>query len=101
MRTNSTLIAAMTLALLAGCSGGGSGTSAGPSAAPNSGAVTAGQPSKVDKAASVARAIQASPDRADQILRDNGMTEQQFSDLMYEIAADPAMSAEYSAKVRP
>ncbi len=75
----------------------GSATEGRPPAAP---AMTA-QQTKVDKAALIAAAIQANPDNADQIFRQNGMTEQQFENLLYEIAADPEMSAAYNAKLRP
>jgi hypothetical protein len=55
--------------------------------------------SRVDKAVAVAKAVEANPGRADAVLREHGMTAQQFEDLMYEIAADPAMSEEYEARM--
>jgi hypothetical protein len=54
--------------------------------------------SKVDRAARISRAIQADPDHAEDVLRQNGMTEDQFEALLYEIAADPQMSRDYSAR---
>jgi len=101
MTTTCTLIGAAAALGLAACSSNsGSGTGSGASATPSQNA-SAGQTTKVDRAAAIARAIRANPDNADDILRQNGMTEQQYESLMYEIAADPAMSAEYSAKVGP
>src|SRR5262245_18708804 len=94
------LICAVTLGAvlaLAGCSSD-NGTTATPGA-PVHNTLTSAQQAKVNKAATIAASIQASPDNADAILRQNGMTEQQFEDLMYEIAADPAMSEAYNARV--
>jgi hypothetical protein len=48
-------------------------------------------------AATLANAIAANPTAADSILRANGHTQDSFQNLMYEIAADSAMSAVYSA----
>lgn len=49
------------------------------------------------RAASVANAIAANPSAADSILRAAGYTRDSFQKLMYEIAADSAMSAAYAA----
>jgi len=101
MRTTWTLIAAATVAGLNACSSNsGSGGGSGAAASSNQNA-SASQNTKVDRAAAVARALSSNPGNADEILRQNGMTEQQYESLLYEIAADPAMSAEYSAKVGP
>jgi len=51
---------------------------------------------KVLQAAKIADAIQADPDRAEEILAEHDMTEQAFADLMYEIAADEKMSADFA-----
>jgi hypothetical protein len=99
MNRKCTLVAVSALAL-AGCSSG-DGAAKGSGDAPANRATAPAQQTKVDRAATIARAIQANPDNADEVLRQNGMSEQQFDDLLYEIAADPAMSAEYNAKVRP
>ena len=48
-------------------------------------------------AAAVANAIAARPSAADSILSAAGMTRDSFQTLMYEIAADSAMSAAYAA----
>jgi hypothetical protein len=47
-------------------------------------------------AALIANAIAANPTAADSILKANGQTADGFQKLMYEIAADSAMSAEYA-----
>ncbi len=48
-------------------------------------------------AASIANAIAANPAGADSILRAAGHTRDSFQKMMYEIAADSAMSAAYAA----
>jgi len=48
-------------------------------------------------AAAVANAIAANPSAADSILQAAGYTPAGFQELMYEIAADSAMSASYAA----
>ena len=48
-------------------------------------------------AAAVANAIEANPAAADSILRAAGHTAEEFEALMYDIAADSAMSAAYAA----
>lgn len=96
MRLHCGLFAAAIVALAGCASSGGSGAGAGTEPA-RAGA----QPSKVDTAAAIARAMKADPDRADEVLQRYGMTEQQFEDLMYEIAADPEMSEAYAKQVGP
>lgn len=89
------LLTAGILAVLTGCEkGGGSGSSTTP--APKT-AVTASSP-KVDKAVAIARELEGS-DAVDQVLQKHGLTEQQFEDLMYEIASDPVLSEQYSSKL--
>jgi len=48
-------------------------------------------------AAAVANAIAANPSAADSILQAAGYTPAGFQELMYDIAADSAMSAAYAA----
>lgn len=48
-------------------------------------------------AAATANAIEANPSAADSILGAAGYTRDSFQSLMYEIAADSAMSASYAA----
>ncbi len=48
-------------------------------------------------AAAVANAIAAKPAAADSILRAAGYTREEFEKLLYDIAADSAMSAVYTA----
>ena len=47
-------------------------------------------------AATISNAIAANPAAADSILRANGHTAESFERLVYDIAADSAMSARYS-----
>ena len=101
MRTTCTLMAAAASLGLAACASNSGSSSASTPAPSGTQAVSSGQTAKVEKAATVARAIRANPDNAEQVLRQNGMTEEQYESLMYEIAADPAMSAEFNARVGP
>jgi hypothetical protein len=101
MKNVSTLIAALAAFGLSACSSNSGSTSTSSGSAPGAPASSSGQNSRVDNAAAVARAIRANPDNAEQILRQNGLTEEQYESLMYEIAADPAMSAEFNARVGP
>jgi hypothetical protein len=56
---------------------------------------------RAQTAALTANAIAARPAAADSILKAHGYTPDGFQKLMYEIAADSAMSAEYAgARVR-
>ena len=76
------------LALLLVACGGGSGK------APSPGATTT-TPSKAAQAAAVAKELKANPDDADAILKRHGMTQQQFEDLMFEIAEDEELTKAY------
>lgn len=57
-------------------------------------------PSWVDRVAAVARAIEQRPSAADSILAANDMTRAAFDSLIYEVAADPALTAAYEASRR-
>jgi hypothetical protein len=59
----------------------------------------AGSGSKADKAATIAKEVNASPDDAEAILKKHGMTEEEFEALMFEIADDPKLAEDYAAKV--
>jgi hypothetical protein len=50
---------------------------------------------EVTKAAAIADAIEANPDAIDEILAKHSMTADSFRDLMYDIAADAKMSADF------
>ena len=52
-------------------------------------------------AAAISNAVAANPSAADSILRANGHTPESFERLLYEIAADSAMSARYVAAKGP
>lgn len=47
------------------------------------------------RAARLALALQAAPDRSDSILAANSLTADQLEALMYKVAQDSALSAEY------
>lgn len=51
----------------------------------------------VTAAATISNAIAANPAAADSILRANGHTPESFERLLYDIAADSAMSSRYAA----
>ena len=91
----------LALTTLVGCAGNGDSAPRSTSqGAPTAGALTGDRLAKVEKAAQIANDVNARPNDAARILDAHAMTEQQFEELMYEIAADPAMSAEYDARVR-
>ena len=75
--------------LLAACSGSADKS-------PASGGTAPAIPEKAAKAARLAKELEANPDDADAILQRHGMTQQQFEDLMYEIAADETLSEAYA-----
>lgn len=97
----SMLVLAIAVALC-GCSNeGSSGSGSGTTESARTRPLTAAQQAKVDKAVAVNAALQAGSQDPDAILRANGLTEQQFDDLLVEIAADDAMSAAYTARTGP
>lgn len=93
-------LGAAALLLLAGC--GGRDEKASDTAAAAS-ATTSASPAddRARTAATVAKAIEANPAGADSILEANGYTRESFEELMYEIAADSALSATYAAAHAP
>lgn len=50
---------------------------------------------RVAKAAKLADEIEAAPQKADEILDENGLDRDKLDELMYEIAADEKLAAEY------
>ena len=87
------------LVAAAGCAGGertGDSAAAAVTPTPASSASTQNT-DRARTAAAVANAIAARPSAADSILTAAGMTRDTFQTLMYEIAADSAMSAAYAA----
>lgn len=52
---------------------------------------------KVDQAVTIAKELRAKPDDAEKILGQHNMTAEQWEALMYEIAEDPALAAQYEA----
>lgn len=79
-----------------GCARGGEQ----PDAAVAAAAATAATADRAVAAAALADAIAANPALADSILSSAGYTPDGFQKLMYEIAADSAMSASYTAARR-
>lgn len=71
----------------------------GAAAAPAPRALTDAERAMVDKAGAVARAIEANPDGAAQILQQHGLTQEQFEGMLYDIAADPDLTAAYTARL--
>ena len=54
----------------------------------------------VSLALTVAEGIQAAPASADSVLSANGLTRPGFDSLLYKIAADSTLSAQYAAGKR-
>lgn len=53
-----------------------------------------------NRAVAVARAIQATPARADSILAAHGLSRADFDALLYEIAADPSRARAYAETIK-
>jgi hypothetical protein len=53
----------------------------------------------VSQAAEIARAIEADPDTAEQVLERHDLTVEEFEQMMYEIRADPELSKAFEAAV--
>lgn len=80
---------------IAGCTAAPSGENS--STEPVAGSETAAPlADDVQKAVTIANEIDASPDRAAEILAAHGMTQEAFQELMYEIAQDPDKSEAYA-----
>ncbi len=88
--TRTTAIATFSLMLLAACAGGDE-------QAESAAARDTTSAGRARSAAAVANAIAAQPAAADSILQAAGYTREEFEQLMYDIAADSAMSAAYAA----
>ena len=58
---------------------------------------TPSAPAWVDSVATVANALEARPSAADSILGAHGMRRARLDSLLYEIAADPALTEAYQA----
>lgn len=55
---------------------------------------------KVTLAATVAKEIQANPSTATETLKKHNLTQDQFENLLYDIASDPALSQKYQAALK-
>lgn len=97
-RTAAFMVVTLALAALAaGCGGAPAGDGgAEPAASDVSGSAEPAAGS-VEMAAAIAKEIEASPDRAAEILESHGMTPEAWQALMYEIAEDPAKAEAYAA----
>jgi hypothetical protein len=51
----------------------------------------------VTRAAEITKAMDADPAAVESILETHGVTPEEFEEMMYEIAADPALSEAYEA----
>ena len=51
---------------------------------------------KAEQAAAIAKKIKAQPDKAEDIVKEAGMTPEQYQQLLREVAGDPDMSAAYA-----
>ena len=86
------------LVTVAGCAGGEKTGDSAAAVTPTPASTASTQNTdRARTAAAVANAIAARPTAADSILTAAGMTRDSFQTLMYEIAADSAMSAAYAA----
>ena len=56
------------------------------------------EPSDVDRAVAVARAIDADPTKADEALAAQGLTEAEYRELLFVIAADAAKAEAFASK---
>lgn len=100
MKTLNTL-ALTALLTLAACGGGEPPAADAPAAdAPAADAEKAEAPAPQNadatKAATIAKAIKANPEGAADVLKENGISEEDFEALLYKVAADPAASAQYA-----
>lgn len=96
-RLRAVALGLMTIVAL-GCGRPGPEAAGGAGGAGDAGSIPA--PTVVDRAAAVARAIQADAAAADSILAAHGLTRAGFDSLMYEIAADSALARAYTEAIR-
>jgi hypothetical protein len=95
--TRTILAAAATAVLLLGaCQQGDKSADAAPAAAADDTPGDAG----VQRAAGIARGVNANPGAVDSVLAAHGTTAAELDSLMYEIAADSARAAAYAQAVR-
>lgn len=89
--TRSTTLLVATIALLTAC---------GPKGPETEGAA-APPPNDAQRAAAVSNAMRSAPTKGDSILAAHGLTADQLEDLMYRVAADSALNAEYRRLIQP
>lgn len=90
--TMTRLAATAALLFTAACARGGDSEAADATAAP------AASQSEAQRAAAIANAITAAPDKTDSILTANGLTAESLEEMMFRIARDSAASAEYGRR---
>jgi len=56
---------------------------------------SSGGPAEALRAAEIARAIDANPDRAEEILADQGLSVEELEAMMFRIAEDPELTRAY------
>ena len=86
--------------LIAACGGGGEETPAAQDSVPAITQQQAPVAADVQLAATIARAIDAAPAKADSIISAHGLTRETLDSLMYVIAGDSAKTAAYIAARR-
>ena len=59
--------------------------------------LTAAQQEIVDKAVTIAKALEEAPEAMAGVLASHSMSEEDFNELFYEIAADPVLTEAYEA----
>ena len=93
------VIALLATALLfPACSAGEAETATRPDT-PSQAAISEPEQSPVEQAIEIAKEVQADPDRAPEILQQFGLTEEEFDQLLYDIAADPELRKIYNEAV--
>ena len=90
-----TITASMLVLALTAC--GGAEAPPAPTPAEPAPAAAEAAPSKAEQAAAVAKEIRANPDGATAVLEKHGMTTAAYEALLFEVAADPALSEQYLA----
>ena len=100
MRTLTTFVAGLTLALFAGCGSEPTAPPPEPEPVVEPAPAAAQAESEIEKLARIAAAIKADPSGADAALSDAGMTAEEFEAAMFALAKDPAKTAAFADAMR-